>query len=250
MCAFASSIVLAGLLSLPVGSFIAVVASRSLQGRSALRGRSACEACLRPLAAFELIPLISFVVLRGRCRSCGSAIAPAHFVIELAALLVGLGAAAFIPQPTLAIALWLGWLLLLLAVFDGIALILPLPLTLALIATGLLDGALAGLGSLIDRIGAAAAGFAALELLRLAYRALRRRDGIGGGDAFMLAGAGAWLGLVPLPWVIFVAAGLAIVWIIVVAALTARPAFGSDRYPFGVFLAISLWVFYLQQNTC
>lgn len=71
------------ILGLAVGSFVNVVVMRTLAGEDFIRGRSRCDYCRRPLSWYEMIPLLSFLVLRGRCRSCGHEIDIMHPLIEL-----------------------------------------------------------------------------------------------------------------------------------------------------------------------
>jgi leader peptidase (prepilin peptidase)/N-methyltransferase len=71
-----------------VGSFAATAGLRSAVGRPWLSGRSACDHCGRRLGVTETLPLVSFVVARGRCRTCGGVISPAHFLGETAGAVV------------------------------------------------------------------------------------------------------------------------------------------------------------------
>ncbi|HEU0066704.1 MAG TPA: prepilin peptidase, partial [Sphingomonas sp.] len=73
-----------GVLGAIAGSFVAALTARWPQGRSVMRGRSACDACGATLRARDLVPVVSAVALRGRCRDCGQAIAARHWWIELA----------------------------------------------------------------------------------------------------------------------------------------------------------------------
>ena len=77
------------LLGAIVGSFLATVLIRWPQQRSALGGRSACDACAAPLGARDLVPFLSFLIARGRCRACGARIDPRHLGMELAAAMGG-----------------------------------------------------------------------------------------------------------------------------------------------------------------
>ncbi|TMB90959.1 MAG: prepilin peptidase [Chloroflexi bacterium] len=79
---------LAGLFGGALGSFAGVVASRGWQ--KALRGRSHCDVCGRELEWFELVPLLSFIALRGRCRTCGSPVAWRVYGWEVAGAALGL----------------------------------------------------------------------------------------------------------------------------------------------------------------
>ncbi|MEW5729902.1 MAG: A24 family peptidase [Pseudomonadota bacterium] len=128
--------------------------------------------------------------------------------------------------------------LVLLAIIDLRRQVLPDLLTLPLLVAGLV---LAG-DTLADRALAAAAGWVAFASLALAYRRLRGVDGLGGGDAKLLAAAGAWVGTAGLPWVVLLAAsgGLAVVGALSLAG-TWSP---GRRLPFGPFLAaafLAVW---------
>ena len=82
--------VIGGSLGLLLGSFIALVTARWPQGETIL-GRSRCDRCGARLGTLELVPVLSHIILRGRCRHCGQAIAARHWQIELAAAVIGAG---------------------------------------------------------------------------------------------------------------------------------------------------------------
>ena len=178
-----------------VGSFLGVLIRSLPEGRPVALRRSACEACGQALGPIELLPIVSFVVLRGRCRHCGAPIARMHLAVELAALGVAAWAASVLADaPTLWAGCVLGWTLLALGWIDWTHMVLPDALTLPLV--------LAGLGvtwrlepeALTDHAAAAIAGYVAFRLLELGYRRLRGRDGLGQGDAKLAAACGAWVG--------------------------------------------------------
>ncbi|MEJ6595615.1 prepilin peptidase, partial [Parasphingorhabdus sp.] len=100
------------ILGLIIGSFLATLILRWPEGRSVIAGRSSCDACGRQLRAWELIPVVSFVIQAGKCRQCGTMIATDHMAIEIAAALIG-GLALFAAPgfDGLAGAIF-GWLLL------------------------------------------------------------------------------------------------------------------------------------------
>jgi leader peptidase (prepilin peptidase) / N-methyltransferase len=158
------------------GSFIAAILLRWPRGESALAGRSRCDSCGRTLGPVDLVPIVSFVALGGRCRTCRARIDRRHLAVELAAAAMGAVALVAHPLPlALATALF-GWWLLLIALLDLEHHWLPDALTLPLIAAGLAAGAL-GLGPpLLDRAIGAAAGFAALYAIAALYR--RARTGV------------------------------------------------------------------------
>lgn len=232
----------AGLL---IGSFLGLVSVRLPRGEGVVAGRSRCRGCERPLRPWRLIPLLSYAAARGRCAACGAAIPIRYPLMELAAAAVGLCAAA--TQPSAAAALLtalLGWQLLLLAVVDGEHFWLPDQLTLPLLATGLVAAVTLERLAVVDSLTGAAAGFAGLWLLARLYRQVRGREGLGGGDPFLLAAGGAWTGWVGLPGVLLWAA-LAGLSVVAARILAGRRVSGADRMPFGVFLALGIWLTWL-----
>jgi len=222
-----------------IGSFLAAAAHRLPDDvRGLLVGRSRCDHCLQPLALRDLVPVLSWVGLRGRCRACGGVIDPAHPVIELAAIGIALAAlagdAALMPGACL-----LGWGLLLLGAIDRRTGLLPDMLTLPLVVAGLLAGLFEPGAPLADRAIGAALGYLMFAGLAFAYRRLRGRDGLGLGDAKLLAAGGAWLGWQALPWVILVGAGAALV---VTLISTRGQVARHTAIAFGPWLALGIWV--------
>jgi len=155
---------------------------------------------------------------------------------------LGLQAGATGPDlPTAALAALLGWQLLLIALVDGEHYWLPDRLTLPLLASGVIAAGVLDRLPIVDALIGAGAGFAVLWLLARGYRAVRGREGLGGGDPFLLAGVGAWVGWTGLPGVLLWAA-LAGLSVVAGRAATGREVSGADRLPFGVFLAIGGWL--------
>ncbi|MEH3038965.1 MAG: prepilin peptidase [Sphingomonas paucimobilis] len=228
--------ILLGIVGAVFGSFIATVAIRWPAGRSVSSGRSACDGCGRTLAAWELVPLLSFVALRGRCRSCGTPIAPGHVVTELLGAAIGIAAGLVAPGGQGVAGAACGWLLLALGAIDLAAFWLPDVLTASLAAVALLGG-IAGFGPDLDaRMIGGVAGVGVLWLVAELYRRLRGRVGLGGGDPKLFGAIGLWLGWRALPQVLLIAAlaGLAIV---LVMALAGRRMTATDRLPLGTLLA-------------
>tara|TARA_R110000782_G_scaffold38955_1_gene90915 strand:- start:407 stop:1159 length:753 start_codon:yes stop_codon:yes gene_type:complete len=241
----AISAFLLGGLGLIVGSFIGLVSLRLPLGEGVVAGRSRCGGCGRPLPSWRLVPLISWLIARGRCRDCGARIPIRYPLIEAGCALIG--GAAGLSQPDLTMAAFtalLGWQLLLIAIVDGENFWLPDRLTIPLLITGLAASLLPDTLPLIDSVTGAVAGFATLRLLAWLYRRARGRDGLGGGDPFLFAAIGAWVGWIGLPTVLIwaSAAGLSVV---VAAYWTDRRLSGSSRLPFGVFLAVGAWFTWL-----
>ncbi|MFW2341864.1 prepilin peptidase [Brevundimonas sp.] len=159
----------------------------------------------------------------------------------------GLGVWAALASPTLlfaSVSAVLAWQLLLLAVVDGENFWLPDVLTWPLVVTGLLAAWWLEGDSLLARGIGAAAGFGLLWGLGWLYRRMRGRDGLGGGDPFLMAGAGAWGGWMGLASVMLWA-GAAGLSLVVARRISGKAVSGQDVLPFGVFLAIGIWLTWL-----
>jgi len=220
------------------GSFLATLILRWPQGRGVMRGRSACDGCGRVLGAIDLVPMLSALVQRGRCRSCGAAIDPLHGRVEAGCAIIGALALGFVPD--LGGIGWalLGWLLLTLALLDWRHFWLPDALTLPLAFFGFTLGLWTTDVALVDRVIGAAAGYLGLLAIALGYRALRGREGLGLGDAKLLGAIGAWLGWQALPFILLIAASLGLAGALVALAL-GRAVQGQSRAPLGTLLAIA-----------
>jgi len=226
------------------GSFLAAALLRWPGGGSVVRGRSRCDGCGAALRASELVPVLSFLVQRGRCRRCGARIDSRHLAMELAAAAIGAMALAAHGWPLGVVTALLGWWLLLAAALDAEHLWLPDRLTLPLIPIGLAV-AWAGLGPpLAERAAGAAIGFAVLALIACAYRQVRKRDGLGGGDPKLFAAIGAWVGALQLP-AILLGAGLLGLAAVLAMRLRGREVTATTRLPLGALMAVSAWPVWL-----
>lgn len=233
-------VMLLGALGAVFGSFIAALVIRWPEGRSVIRGRSACDGCGRALRAHELVPLISALASGGKCQTCRAPIDPTHWWIEAVAVMIGVSAGLLLPiEQALAAALF-GWLALALGAVDARAFWLPDELTIALALGGLTTGLLGIAPGMSDRLIGGAGGFAALWAIGACYRMLRGRDGLGGGDPKLLGAIGLWTGWALLPVILFLAAlaglGVALFWI-----LTGRGVRGDDRLPLGTLMALAAY---------
>ncbi|MFT8806566.1 MAG: prepilin peptidase [Acetobacter aceti] len=241
-----------------IGSFLGVLVRRIPRGESFAMSRSHCEDCHVALRAHEMIPVLSYLLQKGKCRQCGSRIDPHHLRIELAALAVPacvITARLLMNHeqgfpfadddfslPLLLADCFLGWILLALAWIDRICMRLPDVLTLPLLLTGLAEGFLsAGADGLLDRTLAAACGWSLFALVAYGYRVLRGRAGLGGGDVKLLAAGGAWVGLAALPIVVVMASAFGIV-IALATILRARRFSMTIMVPFGPCLAAAIWL--------
>lgn len=216
-----------------LGSFLCCAADRG----GLPVGRSRCDACGHVLGAGDLIPILSYLVSRGRCRHCGASIP----VRCLAAELVGAAGFAalglkFGPGLGLVMQLILAGLLLLLSLVDWTAHVLPDKLLLAVIVNRLVFLFLLGepLGEALPRMALGALGVSVpLLLLSLVMDWLLKKETMGGGDIKLLFVLGLYLSWLEMLLLLFLACVLALVWV----ALRARKTGSGGEIPFGPFLA-------------
>ncbi|MBR0551351.1 prepilin peptidase [Stakelama marina] len=235
-----------GVLGLVFGSFIATVAIRWPEERSALRGRSECDGCGRTLTAAELIPLFSYAVQRGRCRECGAPIDWLHPLVELLGLAIGIGAAAVAPDWNGAAGAVFGWLLLMLAALDLRAFWLPNLLTGALALGGLATGLIGLAPPIEDRLIGGVAGFVVLWAVAALYRNVRGRHGLGGGDAKLMGGIGLWLGWHDLALLLFAASMIGLAAALILRLRRGRLS-ATDQLPLGTLLALAAFPCWMIQ---
>jgi leader peptidase (prepilin peptidase)/N-methyltransferase len=193
----------------------------------------------------DLVPLLSFAVMRGHCRHCNRAIGWFYPAVELSALAVALWAAtASLTPQHLWISCLIGWTLLALAWIDVRSFILPDVLTLPLLLAGLGVAMLTAPDDVFWHAVGAAAGYLVLCGVNAIYRMLRGRDGLGLGDAKLLAAAGAWMGVGALSWIVLLAALAGLVFA-AAAAAAGRTMRANTVLPFGAFLAAAFWLYWL-----
>lgn len=226
------------------GSLLGLLIVRLPAGEGVVLGRSRCRSCSRALRPLDLVPLISWLARAGRCRYCRQPISRLYPAVELAAVLVAAWALMSVPADIAWPTALLGWTLLALAVIDARTLILPDVLTWPLVAGGLAVAWLLDPPAVADHAIGAVAGWGGFRLIGGLYAALRRRPGLGAGDAKLMAAAGAWVGWQGLPAVILIGSLCALA-AVAAAVVLRRPITGSTAIPFGPFLALGLWLTWL-----
>lgn len=251
----------AGLWGALWGSFANVCIHRLPQGLSVVRPSSRCPSCEKPIAWFDNVPILSFLLLRGRCRHCSVAISWRYPVVEtLAAVLTLATFWRFVvhadPGELLSAQLarfvvysHLLLLLLVLSAIDIEHLLLPDRLTLPAIALFGVLGRLIGDVSLPDAIGGLVVGYGLLWLIAELYFRVTGREGLGLGDSKLLALIGVILGWRALPWTLCLGSVLgSLLSLPVLLWLRQRDKATSFRHlaiPFGPFLSIGAAVYLL-----
>jgi len=225
------------ILGLIVGSYLNVVVYRLPLGLSTVYPRSRCPGCGSLIRARDNVPVLSFLLLRGRCRTCGTAISWRYPLVEAAtgalfvACLVRFGLA-----PQAAVAIVFSCLMLVLALIDYDHMILPDRITLPGIVVGLATQLWAPLAGLVPAVIGALLGAGILLAVWGLWLVVRREEGMGLGDVKMLALVGAFLGWQGVLVTLFFGAlsGSA-----VGLALMRRGSVDMrSKLPFGVFLSL------------
>jgi leader peptidase (prepilin peptidase)/N-methyltransferase len=219
-----------------VGSFLNVCIYRLPLGKSIVWPASACARCGRALAWFENIPIVSYFVLRGRCRTCGERISPRYPIVEaITAAMFALAWWYYGPGVLLASRLVLGCALIVLFEIDREHQILPHAITLPGIAVGFAFSFFTEPGWASSLAGAVIGGGTLLGIA-YGYYFLRHEEGLGMGDFKMLAMIGAFLGW-PLTLLTLMMASVSGSIVGVFLILTQRGGMKS-ALPFGTFLAL------------
>ncbi|WP_108126004.1 prepilin peptidase [Saccharospirillum mangrovi] len=263
----ATLLVFAGLAGLIFGSFLNVVIHRlpimmqrqwardvaQHEGRelppsepfNLMRPDSHCPHCQHRIRAWENIPLLSYIVLRGRCSHCQAPISLRYPLLELAAAILALAVAWRFGASLQTLALMgFFWTLLTLTAIDIDHQLLPDVLTLPLLWVGLLLNLNGLFTPLPDAVLGAALGYSSLWSLYWVFKLLTGKDGMGFGDFKLFAAFGAWFGWASLPLIIFLAAIVG-----AVLGLAAIAVMGRQRQlpiPFGPYLcgAALVYVFW------
>lgn len=247
-----------GLLGLMVGSFLNVVIHRlpkmmerewhaqcaELSGKqipanpryNLLVPRSACPHCQHAIGALENIPVISYLILRGKCKGCGARISARYPIVEsISGLLSAYAAWHFGFGLAAGAALIMVWALIALTFIDFDTQLLPDAITLPLLWLGLLLNINATFTSLAHAVIGAAAGYLVLWSVYWLFKLATGKEGMGYGDFKLLAAIGAWLGWQLLPLTILLSS---LVGAVVGIALIVIAKHGRNiPIPFGPYLA-------------
>ena len=229
----AVAVVAAAIVGLIVGSFLNVVAWRLPRGESLSRPRSRCPECGRQIAAYDNIPVLSWLLLRGRCRHCRARISPRYPLVELTTgVLYALVVIAKDDAVDIALGLLLVTALIPITIIDLELRLIPNRITLPAAVAAIVAGVVFDIGFVPEQLlaGAAAGGF--FLLAALAYP-----RGMGMGDVKLAGMLGLYLGRAVAPAILV---GL-VAGVVVGAAIIARKGAREGRktaVPFGPFLAL------------
>jgi len=232
MEASAGEVVVSGLFGAVIGSFLNVVAHRVPLGESLVSPGSHCPHCDAPVKPYDNVPVVSWLVLRGRCRNCGVPISPRYPLVELlTAIVFAAVVAARGFDDDLVLELPFVALLIALAAIDLDHRILPNKIVYPMAAYGVIATLLVDRGDLAENLIAGAGAFAFLLLAVIAYP-----RGMGMGDVKLAGAMGLYLGLSIIPALLAAFLSGSVVGVVILAREGA--AGRKKAVPFGVFLAL------------
>lgn len=208
------------------------------------RPASRCPHCGHRISALENIPLLSYLVLRGKCRACGASISMRYPAVELLTGLLCLTVAWYFGVSWAA--LWgivFTCTLIALSFIDYDTRFLPDEMTLPLLWLGLLINTQGVFTDLLSAVIGAAAGYLTLWTVYQVFKLVTGKEGMGFGDFKLLAALGAWMGWQALPAIILLSSLVGAV--IGIGLIVLRGRDRSLPIPFGPYLAIAGWIFFM-----
>jgi leader peptidase (prepilin peptidase)/N-methyltransferase len=210
--------------------------------------RSRCPQCEAPIRAWQNVPVLSWLVLRGRCARCHARIPARYPLVEALTAICSIVVLGLFGYGWLGLAaLAYTWVLLALTFIDFDTQLLPDQLTLPLLWLGLITNAAGGFVSLEAAVVGAVAGYLFLWSTYWGFKLLTGKEGMGYGDFKLLAAIGAWLGWQVLPATVLIAAAVGLVYAI--GSSLAGKRENAQPIAFGPFLAIAGWVCLIQRDT-
>ena len=242
-------------LSLSIGSFVGMASYRIPRKTNLgetgypylLGGRSQCPQCNRGLRNRDLLPILSYLLLRGKCFFCKKKISRRYLFIELAACACCLICILASNDNLVRITLF-GFMvgLLLLSIIDIEHGLLPDQITLPLLWIGLIVNLYLEIVPLSAAVLGATLGYVSLWLLFWIYKFLRNKEAFGYGDFKLLAATGAWFGFQALPSTLLYASIAGLVWALLKGFVEKTPI---RSVPFGPFISFGIVIYILSSNS-
>lgn len=233
-------------IGMAVGSFLNVCIYRWPEGLSVVRPRSRCPSCERPIAWYDNVPVLSWLILRGRCRHCGSRISVQYPAIELATGLIWLALVLHFGFGVEAIRGGVFMSLLLgIAILDARHRIIPDQFSVLGALAGIGFAAIPGGISLTTALIGAVVAYIFMWLIKLGGEAAFKKPALGVGDIHMMAMVGAFLGLGGAVLTVMLGSFLGLVIGVPLTMLRGRLKVLGTYLPLGTFLALGAAIGYV-----
>ncbi len=234
------------------GSFCNVCIYRLPDNDSVITGRSFCRSCKNKIKWYDNIPLLSFIFLRGKCRSCNNKISSQYFLVEL------ISAISFLfiyfiygLSITTLLLIILSIFFIIIFFIDLKHYIIPNELTFPLMLIGFVKSFDPNLNqtifpNYINSLLGGFFGYAVIWLIIFFYKKVRNKEGMGLGDAKLMAVVGFWFGWASIPFTIFISSAVALV--LVIPSLIKKTRNMSAQIPFGPYIIIGCIIYVTFSN--
>ena len=234
------------------GSFANVCIHRLPQGTSVTKGRSNCPSCNQVIKWFDNIPLISFILLKGKCRNCSVQINPQYFLVELIAALGFVISYYFFGISVTTLLFFILVIFFIIIFFIDLKhFIIPNELSISLMIIGFLKSFDPNINKIIfpnfiNSLIGGLVGYFIIWLIIYVYKKLRNKEGMGLGDAKLLSAIGFWFGWISLPFVLFFSSAIALISFL--PDLIKNKKSLSSQIPFGPFLILGTILFLFSKT--
>ncbi len=229
-------IIILAILGAALGSFLNVLIARLPRKQSIIFPASHCDACKKPIPFYLNIPILSYLILGGKCKYCKASIHWHHILVEIITPVIlillflqyGLINVLFIKYALLS--------LFMIPIFfiDAHHQIIPHTLSIPLIPLGMIFALIPGNDvGIVNSLIATGIIFVFLVFLAYAYRFARKADGLGGGDIWLLTGVASFFGLLSIPYVVLFAALMGIIYFVIFVREKEK------GFAFGTFIAVA-----------
>ena len=234
------------------GSFSNVCIYRIPNNKSVIINRSYCPKCKNKIGWFDNIPFLSFVLLKGKCRNCNKAIGLQYFIVEL------LSAVSFVIiyhfygiSITSLLLLILSIYFIIIFFIDLKHLIIPNSLTFSLMFLGFIKSFDPNLDktifpNYINSLIGGIFGYSIIWLIVFVYKKIRKKEGMGLGDAKLLGAIGFWFGWVSIPFTIFLSSVAALIFVI--PSIINKSRNMASQIPFGPYIIVGCIIYLIFLN--
>ena len=233
-----------------LGSFANVCIYRLPKNKQIVSGRSFCPKCKKKINWYDNLPLISFIILNNKCRNCKRVISSRYFIVELITgisfLLIYLN---FKNPYTIIFLSILSLILIMIFFIDLENFIIPDSLNFIVMGLALLKNFLPNFGTMLiheinQSIIGGMAGYLSIWLIIFLYKTFKKIDGMGFGDAKLMAGIGLLFGWQSIPFILFVSSILGLIF--VVPSLIKKQKTMRTEIPFGPFIIAACLIYFAQ----
>ncbi len=233
------------------GSFANVCIYRIPIEQNVVYGRSFCPECKKKIAWFDNIPIISFIILKAKCRNCEFKISLNYFIVESLSILFFCLIFILFGISLTTLLLWLLYLSFVIIFFIDLKhFIIPNEITFPLMVLGFVKSFDPNINSIfpnyLNSLIGGLIGYLIIYLIIFFYKYVRKKEGMGLGDAKLFAVIGIWFGWISIPFVIFLSSIIALISIS--PNLIKKSKNLSSEIPFGPYIIIATLVFVIFKN--